>query len=90
LFGVDWVLEETVTHHHLREFAELAALVLHAFLHHRCCRSAFPFSNFLDQPWPHVEMNSLLFFLFALPLLTLTGEEAHFLQTHTVHPAWQI
>jgi hypothetical protein len=58
--GVDRVLEETVTRHHLWELADLAALAGEMNLHVHVCRSAFPC---MQRPRLAAMSNHFLFFV---------------------------
>jgi hypothetical protein len=58
--GVDRVLEETVTRHHLWELADLAALASEMNLHVHVCRSAFPC---MQRPRLATMSNHFLFFV---------------------------
>jgi hypothetical protein len=60
LSGVDRVLEETVTRHHLWELADLAALAGEMNLHVHVCRSAFPC---MQRPRLAAMSNHFLFFV---------------------------
>jgi hypothetical protein len=80
--GVDRVLEETVTRHHLWELADLAALAGKTYLRLHACRSATPC---MQRPRLAAMSNH---FSFLCSHLTLTGEEQSLLFATPKILAW--
>ena len=83
--GVDRVLEETVTRHHLWELADLAALAGKTYLHLHACRSAIPC---MQRPRLAAMSNHFLFFVRVLR--SLEKSRACFSRPQPTRPARRI